>query len=396
MKIRVLMFCSQFRPLIGGAERQAEKLAVTLVGQGATVCILTPRLESESPVLENCGGVEVYRFPFVDLCTAVPWARGLGPVNLALIRQQVRRAMGRLIGRTDVVHAHVASPMAAFVLEVCRLRKVPMLCKVAMAGDRTDLKEVARIGLGGPFLAKSMVRRMDHWVATTDGVRASLIDLGVAPERIANIPNGVSLPLQPTGVRDAMCARRFLYLGRLSSNIERDVRTLVLAFEELADSIPDVELAVVGGGDLYADTQQMVARSRHAARILVPGQQPPERWLAWADCFVLPSVREGLSNALLEAMASGLPCIANDIPSNRETLDGGAAGLLVPVGNVSGLVAAMLAIGTTPRMAERLGLLARQRVTDTYLIESVAARYMDLYARLIRGAASRQGGEQDL
>jgi glycosyltransferase involved in cell wall biosynthesis len=99
---------------------------------------------------------------------------------------------------------------------------------------------------------------------------------------------------------------------------------------------------------------------------------------------VLPSRREGLSNALLEAMASGLPCIANDIPPNREVLDGGRAGLLVPVEDEEALLKALRGLVTDADNARMWGKRARDRVISTYTIDAVAARYDDLYHRLNR------------
>ncbi|MBK7727065.1 MAG: glycosyltransferase [Gammaproteobacteria bacterium] len=104
---------------------------------------------------------------------------------------------------------------------------------------------------------------------------------------------------------------RFLYLGRLAAGA-RDVPTLIRAFDRLVAADPTIELAVVGGGDLFDETQALIhacaARGSICCRV-----STSRRWLIWADCR--PAFRmEGLSNALLEAMAHGLACIANDIP----------------------------------------------------------------------------------
>jgi len=114
----------------------------------------------------------------------------------------------------------------------------------------------------------------------------------------------------------------------------------------------------------------------------MPGQQQPDTWLKWADCFVLPSRREGLSNALLEAMSFGLPCIANDIPPNREVLDDGSGGVLVPVGDEDELYDAMWSMVTDIEHATAMGQAALRRVESRFAIDSVADRYIDLYGQL--------------
>ena len=143
-----------------------------------------------------------------------------------------------------------------------------------------------------------------------------------------------------------------------------------------------MELAIVGGGDLFEETKRLAETCIARDRIQLPGFDRPEKWLAWADCFVLPSRREGLSNALLEAMAAGLPCIANDIPPNREVLDDGNAGVLVPVENCDALEAAMRDMVEDDGMARRFALKAKERAEQCYSIKSVAARYVNLYESL--------------
>jgi glycosyltransferase involved in cell wall biosynthesis len=159
--------------------------------------------------------------------------------------------------------------------------------------------------------------------------------------------------------------------------------TLIRAFDRLADRLPDAELALVGEGDLFVETAALVARTRNQERMRMPGLQNPEPWLQWADCFVLPSRREGLSNAMLEAMAHGLPCIANDIPPNRELLAEGRAGVLVPVGDDEELLSAMLCIAQDAAFVSSMSEAAIQRVKSRYSIDAIAEHYVRLYDVLI-------------
>ncbi len=177
--------------------------------------------------------------------------------------------------------------------------------------------------------------------------------------------------------------RGFLYLGRLAATAGRDVPTLVRVFDRLAMAYPDLELAIVGGGEFFEETKRLAETCAARDRIHLPGFDRPEKWLAWADCFVLPSRREGLSNALLEAMAAGLPCIANDIPSNREVLDDGNAGVLVPVENCDALAGAMRDMIEDGEKARRFAMQGKERAERCYSIKAVADRYAHLYQSLI-------------
>ena len=250
-----------------------------------------------------------------------------------------------------------------------------------MADDQSDLGEMARNGMLSRLIAQTGRTAFTKWVATTQAVRTALIRAGVPSTRIVVIPNGVELMPRDTPVRNGP-VRRFLYLGRISSNIERDVPGLIKAFDHIAGSRSDVELAIVGDGDLRAGAERLAAQCHHASRIKMPGTGVAAEWLAWADAFVLPSKREGLSNALLEAMSHGLPCVATDIPPNREVLADGACGLLVPVNDTPALEQALARLADEAQLAEDLGRRALEHVHLHYGLPSVSSRYQALYAEL--------------
>jgi L-malate glycosyltransferase len=377
----VVMFCPQFRPLIGGAERQAEKLAVAVAASGCRVKILTPRIDPDSPEREQVNGIVIERFPLNDLGSRYP-VPGVALLNIPYIIWQVVRAIRPSLKGVDILHCHIASLQTGAAAFTGRLLGIPVLCKAAMAGHRSDLGEIETAGASGRLVAWLIRTVVGTWVATTAAVADALVRAGVPLDRIARIPNGAELP---TGAPDRPLlygARRFLYLGRLSKQTHRDVPTLIRAFDHVALAHQDMELAIVGDGDLYAETKGQVDACQARDRIQLPGFDRPEKWLAWADCFVLPSRREGLSNALLEAMAAGLPCIANDIPPNREVLDDGKAGVLVPVENCDALEAAMRDMVDERGGAKFYGQKARERVEQCYSIGAVAERYRALYEDL--------------
>jgi len=380
--LSILMFCPQFRPIVGGAERQAEKLAKALARKGVRVTILTPQYSVLDSQFEHDSGIKIHRFPLFDLNRRFPAIRGVGLINLLLIRYQIMKVMGRFLEDVDVVHCHIASPMTAFAARQAKLSGVPVICKLASAGPPSEIERVRKIGVGGEWIARSLIHDVNYWVATTQAVTESLNEERISAGKITNIPNGVELPPRSAYSIEAMTVRRFLYLGRISSSANRDIPTLLHGFSRVAEKNPDVELALVGDGDLFEEVKQRVADLPCVDRIQMPGQQQPDTWLKWADCFVLPSRREGLSNALLEAMSFGLPCIANDIPPNREVLDDGSGGVLVPVGDEDELYDAMWSMVTDIEHATAMGQAALRRVESRFAIDSVADRYIDLYGQL--------------
>src|SRR5206468_2345700 len=133
--------------------------------------------------------------------------------------------------------------------------------------------------------------------------------------------------------------------------------TMLLAFDSLASCHPECRLSVVGEGDRKEELIEFVDKLEHSeGRVSFIGYDEPERWLKWADVFLLPSTVEGMSNALIESMSYGVLCVANDIPPNREVLDDGKSGVLVPVGDVSTMANAIKDITESPLKYNKLQL----------------------------------------
>lgn len=376
------MFAPQFAPLIGGSERQAERLGKALAARSVDVVVMTPRLDAQSPSEEVLGCLRIRRFVLRDLSRRLATPRGVGVINGPWLILQIVIAMWKAAARADVVHCHIGSLQSVAVAIAARLRGRPVICKAAMADAQSDLGEMMRQGLVNRLLVPIARRIFTRWVATTQAVADGLIRAGVDSRRIVVIPNGVD-PASDSQVWHPRPVRNFLYLGRISTNANRDVAGLIRAFDAVAAQVPDANLSVVGDGDLLDATRQIASDCVHAARVRMPGAGDARQWLNWADCLVLPSRREGLSNALLEAMAVGLPCIASDIPPNREVLAEGSCGLLVSIEDHEAWCAAMLGVCRDAALAARLGQSARSRVEHCYSLTTVTSRYLDLYSELI-------------
>src|SRR5262245_33133524 len=141
MKPSVLMFCPQFRPVVGGAERQAEKLAIALAEAGCQVTILTPRFDPDSPDTEEANGVTIERFPLTDLSRRYP-VPGVAVLNIPYIVWQVVRAVRPRLKGADVLHCHIASLQTAGAALAGRMAGVPVFCKAATGDERSDLGKI--------------------------------------------------------------------------------------------------------------------------------------------------------------------------------------------------------------------------------------------------------------
>jgi glycosyltransferase involved in cell wall biosynthesis len=374
------MYCSQFHPIIGGAERQAERLASVLVQMGVEIAVVTPRLNAESPLEDEIGGVPVRRFDVADLVADLPVRiRGLGLVNTWIRRRQIGRAIRSAVDGFDLLHIHLASHEACFAMQAAQRAGKPTLCKIACGGASFDFREMERSSVLAPLFRKRMVEHMHHWIAISHEIHQDLVEAGVPASRIVPIPNGkepeaFSPPQTPDGPRN------FLYLGRLR---KCDVETLVAGFDLHLRSYPESRLRISGTGDASAALEAVSRHPAATSRIEVTGPVASGEAYAWAHALVHPTRAEGVSNSLLEAMSRGIPCLASDIPPNRELLDEGRAGLLFRLGRPKELAAALDALACDPEAGRRLASDARKRIDEKYDMRVVAAQYEALYRRIL-------------
>jgi len=221
--------------------------------------------------------------------------------------------------------------------------------------------------------------------------------IGIAPARITQIYNGVdTVRFAPSaGVARDVFPAGFAPPGTVVIGTVgrvqpvKDHATLLRAFAALAGSEPALaeraRLVIVGDGPLLAQTRALAATLGIDDATWFAGNRSDVPALLRAlDVFALPSLNEGVSNTILEAMASGVPVVASAVGGNVELVDGEATGLLVPAGDSDALAGALLRyLRDTPlRLAH--GRQARAVVTERFSLHAMVAGYADVYEALAR------------
>jgi sugar transferase (PEP-CTERM/EpsH1 system associated) len=160
----------------------------------------------------------------------------------------------------------------------------------------------------------------------------------------------------------------------------KDHMTLLRAIGEFAQESRAWRLLLIGEGPERPALEAFVKRAEWRGRVCFLGSSNRvAELLQTIDAYVLPSVFEGISNALLEAMASGIPAIATAVGGNPEVVIDGVSGLLFPAGDSRRLAGHLRALEARPEMRQRLGQHARRRVAEEFSIDSMAGKYADLY-----------------
>lgn len=368
-KVRILYVVGNF--VAGGAERHLLELWSRLDREGFDVAIATFRREGQF-----LGDVERLGWPVFDL------GMGRRIYDLRGIRGLLRLAGVVRRFRPDVIHGYLFGPnlFAAIAGRLLGVRAV------VVAKRNVDAFETPR----QVAVQRFAHRLATHVTAVSEAVAQTAVALGVSRERITVIPNGVDVDRfggRPADRSLLGLAGDGPVIGSVGCLAQRkDYGTLLEALAIVAGRGHAFQVVLVGDGP---DRPELESRARALVleeRIRFLGERPDvERLLPAMDVFVLSSREEGIPNALLEAMAAGRPAIVTAVGGNREVLEDGATGWLVPARNPAALALALEHALTDPAEARRRGDAARRVTVEVRGIDAMVRRHEAFY----RAAAGR-------
>ncbi|TCV97616.1 glycosyltransferase involved in cell wall biosynthesis [Luteibacter rhizovicinus] len=308
--------------------------------------------------------------------TACGKQEGIDMRALGRVRELVR-AHG-----TRILHTHNAVAHYQAVLATCGLRLRVINTRHGMGGNRRARRREW-------FYRRALVRT-NAVVAVCEAARSDAVRRGIVPRSKALVvPNGIdvgSFPTTTTAMRERL--KRILLLpdhaqiigtvGRL--NWAKDQVNLIRAFRHVHDRRPDSALVLIGDGELREELEQYAVAEGVGGSVHFLGDRNDVRELLQGlDLFVLSSISEGYSMALLEACATGLPIIATDVGGNSEIVFDGRTGHLVPARDACALAEGMLELLRDEPQARRFGVAARDWVERHGSLAAMASRYGALY-----------------
>ena len=380
------MVTGAYYPEASGAGLQCRAL-IRACGERVRFSVLTTAVDRSLPSDDEVDGVPVHRVPVSATSRA---ARALAAPRLTL-------ATLGAAGRVDIVHLHGFSAKSRVVGAVARRLGKRVLIKLTSVGHDDAMSMRRR---GGAFRSFA---RADRFVGVSPRFAELHADAGLPAGQFTLIPNGVDLErFRPGEAAEREPLRRelglpadlpiVLFVGFFSHEKRPD-----LAFDAWTDtgaSAPASALALVGrtqsayfeiDGSLAATIRRNAQALGCAGRlIMIEHTNVIERFYRAADLLVLPSSREGLPNAVLEAMASGLPCVVSRLAGVTDSLvTDGVDGMLVEPGDRAGFARAMSALLRDAALRARIGAAARRTVSARFSLDEVAARYVALYGELM-------------
>ena len=282
----------------------------------------------------------------------------------------------------DLVHVSLAFSSVDFNLpRICHQLGVPIVATFHVPYD-TRFSVWRGISAAVYRLYAQALGDCDAVIIFGEAQREILAGLGVPREVIHVLPNGVDVDRYrpgPSGKREELRADRlFSYLGRLDP--EKNVDVLLAAFLD-AHPPPAARMIVMGGGVERRRLERRFADPRVLFTGVVTDERERIAILRASDAFFLPSSVEGLSLAMLEAMACGTATVATDVGNDGEALRG-AGVVLDPAYLEAELRAAIRLLVDTPELCRTLGSMARRRAVERYSLARNLDALLALYERL--------------
>ncbi|OGS17876.1 MAG: hypothetical protein A2219_01710 [Elusimicrobia bacterium RIFOXYA2_FULL_50_26] len=374
--MRVAMIIARFYPVQSGSEIQCRTLSGSLIKNNIETFVLTQRLPQQTP-LQQIGGIRVHR-------VGLPLLNKVGSFFFIIygILWLLRRR-----GKFEILHANLASSPAILAAMAAKLTGKPAILKIGGSRGSGDVATSVATWYGKLKLA-FIRKNISAFVCPSNEIKDELLREKFPANKIVVIPNCVDtarftpcesnckiLIRQKFGLpQDAVIIN---YTGRFEPG--KGVETLLESWRRFEKNNPTARhlLIIVGSGSLESHLKTQSAGLR-CVRFM--GQQEATADLFRAsDVFVLPSFGEGLSGALLEAMACGLACIVTRIGGNIDVVTDGRTGILYEPGKPDELCAAIERMIGDQSLRRQLGQNARSFAEQKTSVENITQRYMELY-----------------
>jgi len=362
--MNILHLYKDYAPVLGGIENHIRALAEAQVRRGHTVTVLVTH-RGRRTVEENLNGVRVLK------------AGRLATVASAPLSLELPRALAR--ETPDITHLHFPYPVGE-ISQWLVGRDRPYV--ITYHADPTRPVQRAIMFLYTPLL-RLILRRARCVLATSPNYAATSPHLRQVPERTLIVPLGVDAERFTPTTQSTPRPLTLLFVGRMRHY--KGVDDLLRALPRVPDS---ARLILAGDGPKRAEWEALSRQLKLGERATFLGDVPDEALPALyqsADSLVLPANTraEAFGTTLLEAMASGLPCVTTEVGSGTSyVVEDEVTGLVKPPRSPEALAQALTRLVTDPTLRARMGAAGRERVLQHFTVEKMIERVEDAYQRM--------------
>src|SRR5712691_3199165 len=419
---RIYIVIATFLPLIGGAEIQAFAQSRSLRERGYETTIITFRYSRTWPQREVMEGVPVIRVAALLLRDREKLPGLLRKLSYLLAMLVMAWTLWKQRQYYDVLHVYQLNFLTLLAAMLCRLAGKPMIISLRTAGsDKTirsrnkasfvtgsldtgsldgtapslpingrvkfdgDLEGLARMGKPIVRLIRSLLQSIQAVVVVLSSrMERWLVERDFTLPDVQLIPNGVDVTRFTLAHEDTAIGGREQVVVCISKlRYEKGIDVLLQAWQLVHQQAPQARLIIVGSGYLQTQLESMARELGIANSVEFTGLQSDiPAQLHRGSLAVLPSRWEGMPNALLEAMACGLPCVATRVSGSEDIIQPGVNGLLVESEDYQGMAQALLTLLHDPVLAQKYGQAARETVDRHYSLERIVDKYGELYQRI--------------
>jgi glycosyltransferase involved in cell wall biosynthesis len=418
--LRIYIAISNFLPLVGGAEKQALAQARSLRERGYETTIITLRHDKVWPRREMIDSVPVIRVAGILLADRE---------RLPQLLKKLVYLMGLLVlgwtlwhhrRRYDILHVYQLNLLALPTALACRLSNKPMIIAVRSTstintgrsesnasllaesngttvpsprvdGQREvggDLAPLEALGKPVVRFTRSLLQSIHAMVIVLSSrMESYLAAHGFSLPGTRLIPNGVDISRFTPLWEDSSLEERAQVVVCISKlRYEKGIDVLLQAWHLLQEQLPRpsrTRLIIVGDGPLQSQLEHLAMTLGIADNVEFTGlQSDVQAQFHRGSLAVLPSRWEGMPNALLEAMACGMACVATRVSGSEDIIQHGVNGLLVEPGDYQGMAQALLTLLRDHALAQEYGKAARETVEKYYAFEHITDMYVELYLRI--------------
>jgi glycosyltransferase involved in cell wall biosynthesis len=376
------MLSFYFHPDYSGSAVQAHNLSRHLQRLGVQPFILSANL-SDSPAYELVDGVPVHRLPVVRS----------GEMRVPSFAAAAARFLISHRREFDLVHAHGTLQHGVASI-IGRILRKPSILKVAMVNSDIAFANHGRLA---GRLNRLMVNRFDRYIATTPAIAAEFGERRLDTRRVRLIPNGVDTSLfSPAACSAKADLRRRLGLadGPLVTcvaiiNERKNIDGVLRIWNGVVKRGLPGHLALVGPvhnphGAFHRRLMDYVeAEGLHERVSFVGRVEPVFPYLKASDVFIFPSRQEGMPNGVLEAMSCGLPCLVSRSAGTSEIVTHHVDGYALETNDEAGFTDALASLVASEPLRHAIGSRARDKMIARFSLETIAARYAELYQELL-------------
>jgi glycosyltransferase involved in cell wall biosynthesis len=373
--VRGVCFVAPEIDRVGGYELATLALSRSLRGRGIPVLIVTTATRVQNTAEDE----DIIRIE----------ARGRRTLLHTLPRLLAFLARER--SKYSIIHCPTFSHLSGLAVLAGRILRCPTLLRVA---TENDVREFAEGRHWKYRLFFWLLRGATSVIAPSAAIRDELLRAGFSSERVVCFANAVDVNrFRPVTAGEKAQAKSALGLARETAVIgtvarlvqRKGIDVLLRAFAMVRHRHP-VHLLVVGDGPLSEELRALARELEIEGSVSWLGfQADPVNWLQAMDVFAFPSRLEGVPNAVLEAMATGLPIVATNIGGVVDLLEEGRTGFLIPPEDSGALAAALDQLLSNAPLRADLGSNARSRAVEGFSLADSATRLVNLYVTLENG-----------